>query len=103
MTRKTLPIIGTLPILALLVGCLVPPPPGVAYVRRPPPPARVEVIERSPGPDYVWIGGHQAWVAGTYVWSPGHWERRPRARARWVPGHWRHNRSGYYWVEGHWR
>ena len=100
--RKLVPFLAV-PILVAISGCVVEPPPaGVVYVHHAPPAAQVEVIERSPGPDYVWIGGHHAWIAGTYVWSPGHWERRPHAHARWVAGHWRHNSHGYYWVEGHW-
>ncbi len=89
--------------LALTVACLVPPPPGAVYVRVAPPVPVVEVSGVAPGPGFIWIRGYHRWNGSAYVWTPGRWERRPRAGAVWVDGRWRHNRSGYYWVEGHWR
>ena len=84
-------------------GCASAPPDGAIYVAGAPPGAQVEVLGVAPGPDFVWIRGHQRWNGNVYVWSPGRWERRPRARAVWVDGRWRHHRRGWYWTEGHWR
>jgi len=94
---------GVIALSAGINACIPPPPVGVAYVRRAPPAVRVEVRGVAPGPGHIWVAGYYRWDSGDYVWVPGHWEARPRARARWVEGHWRHTRHGWYWVEGHWR
>ena len=101
--RKTISFAGSGLLLLLMTACPPPPPRGVVYVREAPPREQVEVIGTAPSPEFVWIAGHHTWTGGVYVWSPGHWERRPHARARWVRGHWRHGNGGWYWVEGHWK
>lgn len=77
---------------------------GRVYVRVGPPAPIVELRIDAPGPDFVWIAGYFRWDSRQYVWVPGHWARRPHARAIWVPGRWvQHGRRGWYYVEGHWR
>jgi len=73
------------------------------YVPVPPPPPPAEVIGVAPSPRHIWIAGYHRWDGRAYVWVPGHWAARPRARAHWVPGHWAKHRRGYYWIEGRWR
>ena len=73
------------------------------FVDRDPPPPRREVIVAAPGPGYVWVQGHWAWVSNDYVWQPGVWVVVQPGRRHWEPGHWRHDRRGWYWVDGHWR
>ena len=73
------------------------------YVRVGPPAPIVETRVVAPGPGYVWIPGYHTWDGRAYVWRPGHWDRGPRASARWVPARWVHDRRGWYLVEGHWR
>ena len=79
------------------------PPQVHVYVQIAPPRAIVESRPRSPGRGYVWIAGYQQWNGRSHVWVPGHWERAPRANARWAPGQWKHDRRGWYFVEGRWR
>ena len=88
--------------LPLLVACPTPPG-GVVYVSTGPPPFRTEYVGVAPGPDHIWVRGFHQWDGVSYVWVPGHFERRPRAGAKWVDGRWRHNRRGWFWVAGHWR
>jgi hypothetical protein len=73
------------------------------YVRIGPPPVVVEHPAPPPGPNYVWVRGYHRWDGNAYVWVPGRYEVRPRARAVWVDGHWRHTANGWVWIEGHWR
>jgi YXWGXW repeat-containing protein len=89
--------------MALSAGCVEAPPPGAVWVNAAPPRAVVEVVGTAPGADMVWIRGYHRWDGRAYVWTPGHWEARPRARARWVDGKWVHGRRGWFWREGHWR
>src|SRR5262249_26678615 len=94
-------------IVAIATGCVPLPAPGagVVWVRFGPPEPRHEVVvvEDRPGPDYIWVAGYYRWDGAVYAWTPGRWERPPRARAVWVTGRWYHERRGWYWVEGHWR
>ncbi len=76
---------------------------GRLDVRTGPPAPRAEAHRTAPGPGFVWIDGHYRWDGRAYVWSPGRWERRPRANARWMAGRWVHSPRGWYWIEGHWR
>ena len=94
----------------VLVGLVVTPATASAdvkvrvYVPAPPPPPVREVIGVAPSHRHAWVPGYHRWEGGAYVWVPGHWAVRPRARARWSPGHWeRGGRRGWYWVEGRWR
>ena len=73
------------------------------YAPAPPPPPPVEVVGVAPSHRHVWIPGYHRWENRAYVWVPGRWALRPRARAKWVPGRWDRHTKGWYWVEGRWR
>jgi hypothetical protein len=93
----------------VLVGLVVTPSTALGdvkvrvYVPAPPPPPVPEVIGVAPSHRHAWVPGYHRWEGGAYVWVPGHWAVRPRARARWVPGHWDRHSRGWYWVDGRWR
>ena len=78
-------------------------PRGRIYVRVGPPAPSIETRIVAPGPEYVWVQGYHTWNGAAYVWTPGRWDRPPRARAVWVAAHWVRERRGWYFVEGHWR
>jgi len=107
MSRKSLAVVlfsGGLAFTALLVGCVGPAPVhGAVYVDVAPPADQIEVVGVAPSGQHVWIAGHYSWDGHRYVWAGGHWEVRPRERARWVPGRWRRYHGRWYWTEGHWR
>ena len=92
-----------------LAGLVAMPDPAYAdvkvrvYVPVAPPVAPSEVIGVAPSHRHVWIAGYHRWDGAAYVWVPGHWALRPRARAKWVPGRWARHERGWYWVDGHWR
>lgn len=88
---------------ASLLACSSGPPPGAVYVERRPPPARVEVVTRSPGSGYAWIGGYWRWGGNDYDWVPGRWVVPERGYRRWEAGRWIHKGHRWYWVEGRWR
>jgi hypothetical protein len=73
------------------------------YVKVKPPALVVEKRPVSPGPNYAWVPGYQAWNGSAYVWTPGSWQVPPGPRRTWVPGRWAHSLHGYYWIDGHWR
>ena len=73
------------------------------YVPSPPPAPPAEVIGVAPSHRHAWVPGFHRWDGKAYVWVPGHFALKPRARAVWVPGHWERNPHGWYWVDGHWR
>jgi WXXGXW repeat (2 copies) len=73
------------------------------YVSNPPPAAPVEVIGVAPSHRHAWVNGYHRWDGHAYVWVPGRWAVRPRARAKWAPGRWERHSRGYYWVDGRWR
>ena len=90
--------------VAASTACVAAAPRGRLYVRVGPPAPIVETRVVAPGPGYMWIEGYHAWDGRAYAWRPGHWDRAPRANARWVPARWVHDRrNGWYLVEGHWR
>jgi len=115
--------------VASLAGCYVepaPPPPAVpspptgqvveapappipesnAVVVEQPPPPPAPIVEPPapppPTPDDVWIAGSYRWDGHRYEWRRGHFERRPRAQARYVEGHWAPRARGHVWVDGRW-
>jgi len=92
-------LVGVLVSAGLLVGCAE----GGLMVRVAPPAPIIESYGSAPGPGYVWQPGYQRWDGRGYVWAPGHWERVPRARARWIAPHWQQRRGGWVFVEGRWR
>ena len=64
-----------------------------------PPPLRVVRVQpRSPGPDYMWLGGYWYPQGNKYKWHDGYWTRPPYSGARWVePRH-----DGHEYFAGHW-
>src|SRR4051794_36137091 len=75
----------------------------VVYIERQPPAPRVEVVTAHPGRGFAWVTGFWRYEHGAYMWTPGHWERGPRANSVWVQGSWRRDNRGWYWTPGHWR
>ena len=65
-----------------------------------PPAPEVEAQPPSPGPTYVWIGGHHRW-AGRWIWVRGHY-RIGRPGHVWVPGRWHRRHHRMVWVHGRW-
>jgi hypothetical protein len=63
-----------------------------------PPPDRVERPWARPYRDAVWIGGHNEWRGGRWVWVGGYYAYPPHRGAQWIPGHYRRG----YWRPGHW-
>ena len=64
-----------------------------------PPEARVMRMQpRSPGPDYLWIGGYWYPNGNHYRWHDGYWTRPAYEGARWVEP--RHDGERYY--QGYW-
>jgi hypothetical protein len=77
--------------------------PGVAtVVTRAPPRPNIEVVGRSPDPNYVWAPGAWEWH-GRWVWVSGKWALRPHPNATWAPGHWTQRDYGWVWIHGYWR
>lgn len=74
-----------------------------AYVETAPPPERVEVIDVSPGPTYVWVHGHWNWSGSGYYWESGRWVEPQAGHHHYSRGKWKHSNHGWYWVDGHWR
>jgi hypothetical protein len=73
------------------------------YVESEPPPPQSEVMEASPGPDYVWVGGYWGFEGGGRVWVRGRWDRPPHVHATWVAPRWERHGHGYVFVRGNWR
>jgi hypothetical protein len=88
--------VETQPVAADASGEVVvadPPPPPPPLVEPPPPPAE---------PGTLWVAGYHRWDGRAYVWERGHYERPPRANARFLPGHWEARGRGKVWINGHW-
>jgi len=77
------------------------PPREVIVQERPPEPFREE-IPPPPGPDFFWVRGHWSWH-DRWIWTHGHYDRRPRHDAEWSEGRYEHRPEGWIWVEGRWR
>ncbi|MET0792605.1 MAG: hypothetical protein ABW061_13880 [Polyangiaceae bacterium] len=102
------------PLLALssitLAGCYVgtdpvaPASPGEVVVAEPPPPPPLppEAVPPPPAPGAVWVAGAHRWDGHGYVYEKGHYDRPPRANARYEQGHWEQRGNGKAWVNGHW-
>lgn len=75
---------------------------GDVVVEEAPPPPPREVIEVSPGPEFIYIGGYYRHGGGRWVWERGHYERRSGHR-EWVEHRWVRSEHGYRFEEGHWR
>lgn len=94
----------------LCAGCYVETEPaapmaqGEVVVSDPPPPPP-PVAEAPPAvapPNTVWVAGYHRWDGHQYQWQAGHYERPPRANARYQAGHWEARGRGKAWVEGRW-
>jgi hypothetical protein len=87
--------------LILACGCTTE---RVETLKKPPsqPPAVTqESPVASPGPQYVWIGGHYEW-SRRWVRIPGAWMVPPRPNAIWVSGQFVRNARGWVWIQSHW-
>jgi hypothetical protein len=91
--------------LAILLAFTLAPAASFAQVmiRVGPPPPVHERRGPSPGPGYVWIGGHQHYDHDHYAWTAGHYDRPPHDGAHWVPSRYVHRNGGYVEIEGHWQ
>jgi hypothetical protein len=103
---------------AEVVVAAPPPPPAPPPPQPAPPPPQAEVVVESappppapppqppppppPSPEHYWVAGYYGWEGREYRWHPGHYERRPHARAHWVGAHWEVRPRGRVWIEGHW-
>lgn len=75
--------------------------PAPILVREAPPrPTIVEAQYAAPGPGFVWIAGHNAWMNGRWVWVAGTWARPPQPGAVYVEGRW--DERSRNWTESHW-
>jgi hypothetical protein len=78
---------------------------GEVVVADPPPPPPLpppEPVPPPPAPGAVWVAGAHRWDGHRYVYEGGHYDRPPRANARYVQGHWEARGKGKTWVNGHW-
>jgi hypothetical protein len=64
----------------------------------PPRPREVRLVPRSPGPEFVWVGGYWYPNGHHYKWHDGYWTRPPYEGARWVEP--RHDGQQFY--AGYW-
>jgi len=64
----------------------------------PPRPRVVRIQPRSPGAEYVWIGGYYYPVGNRYKWHDGYWTRPAFSGARWVEPHY----DGQRFFDGYW-
>ncbi len=88
----------------LLALCMAPAAVMAQVVVRVAPPAPiVEVHDRPPHRDWVWIDGYHRWNGHRYVWVHGHWARPPHPGAVWVAHRWEQREGGWVLIEGHWR
>ncbi len=104
---KALVVAASLVVGCLSVaGCYVGPPGvevGAEYeVDGPPPALQDEAVITSPGPDYVWIGGHYDWHEKAYHWTPGRWDHPPHAGATWVAPRYEERGGKHIYHAGHW-
>ncbi|MDB6053964.1 MAG: hypothetical protein JWN25_1487 [Verrucomicrobiales bacterium] len=97
--------------LALMTGCVTrtrtvyvhDKPVREIVVTEAPPAATVEIRPAIPSPNHYWVPGY--WIRGgnQWVWTPGHYEVKPRGYSRYVEGSWVRTRGGWVWREGHWK
>lgn len=111
--HRLLPLLGLAAVC--LSGCYVesgpmppdaPPAQGEVVVENPPPPPPA-VVEAPPAAPpqagMVWIAGYNRWDGRAYQWQRGHYERPPRAQARYTAAHWEARGHGKVWVNARWR
>ena len=68
----------------------------------PPPPAAEGPHPRSPGRDFIWIGGAWYREGERWLWREGRWDRPPVRGARWIGPVARQDGQGYRYEPGHW-
>ena len=87
-------------IVSFAVGVTPAPAQVDITVGGPPPPPRADYHRWAPPyRGAVWIGGHNEWINGSWVWVGGYYGYPPRPGAVWVPGHYRN----HHWKPAHWR
>ncbi len=112
------PVLASLLLTPLLVGCAgdEPPPaeetlaelnrfPYEQMAPEAPPPPRYEIPPPRPlpGDEYAWRPGHWDYVDGSgFAWRPGYWIKKPAFTAVWKPDFWTHHTYGWSRVPGHW-
>jgi len=116
-TNRALIWLLTFPLLALLAGCMQPPPPAMANLPplpppnvqivapQPPPPAQAETVPPAPPATmqyFYWDPGHWHWTGTDWFWVAGHYVEKPYTNAYWVPGHWDSRPYGWTWIPGYW-
>ncbi len=75
---------------------------ATAVEQEPAPAPKPETVPPSPGPDYVWVGGHWVWHNG-WEWQPGYWSIGTIAsRGVYVPGRWVLVNGVQTWYPGYW-
>ncbi|HWA85652.1 MAG TPA: YXWGXW repeat-containing protein [Opitutus sp.] len=74
--------------------------PAPVIVHRAPPRHAVEIVAASPGPGYVWVGGHYTWTGAEWAWVPGQWVMPPQAGTVWIEPRW--DAASQNWIAGHW-
>lgn len=67
------------------------------------PRAKYESIPMNRNSNEDWISGYWRWNGDRWLWTPGHYERRPHANAVWVPSQYYTANGQRYWRTGYWR
>jgi hypothetical protein len=80
-----------------------PPPQQVVVVREAPPAPRFERPGPMPGVGFVWVNGYWVRQGPQWAWVPGHWDRPPRAGARWEEPRWERSGVEFRFRAGGWR
>jgi hypothetical protein len=90
--------------VALALGCVATAPdrPARIYVSGPPPAPLAEVPSGAGGAEAVWVEGYWHWNGVQYVWIPGHWES-PAPGYVWVAPRYVLLDGRYVYHPGGWR
>jgi hypothetical protein len=74
------------------------------YAHQAPPPDRPETPPARPGPQYLWVSGHQSWDGNDFQWHAGQWAVPPTGYHTWTVGRWEQSGSNnWVYVEGQWQ
>jgi hypothetical protein len=74
------------------------------YAHQAPPPDRAENPPQQPGPQYIWVPGHQSWDGNDFQWHGGDWAVPPTGYHVWTVGRWEQTGSNnWVYVEGQWQ